>query len=448
MRRPTRIALWASTLALSACAPREPVRLRWAEHSTPLVQAVKPTLSVTSIEAAPSSPAKARDFSERTAAAYIAALADKIPDPDAFRSAVAAGIAPGKIGDTDQTRLSRTMVIAVGKQGYQAGHRLVVADVVIVPIGFAFGDFTLAASKYETIDLENVSVQSTTTAKIDVAPKFGSVEATDASLTQEEKAGTSYTNRARIEALTPDFRPDRIEIYQQSGPNEDLTGTVLISASVRPVALEPTAQRQQLTALGLPDAEPFRFRVDQAEPQVIVAKVALADEKGHALAPDAASITTAVDQIWRARPLYVCAAMSYVERVPHNGTARFFDEGRQVVTEQTGTVEGQVFQLVPAEEVSRPLWSITDAQGGGVMIDVDGKPAPFSFTDFLQASRFAAWVNAGHATKVGTRLLWTSANGAPSRLAIAAGRELAVTRTFGAGPAPVVGKQNCTVPSR
>ena len=360
---------------LAGCAARQPVRLRWADTSTPLEQTVVPTLAISSTEAEPQAGARVKDFSERGGAAYIQALAAKLKDPAEFRAAVAAGIAPPKIGDADHTKLARVLSIGIGKSGYQAGQRLVAARVTIVPVGFAFADFTLATSKYETIDLENVSVQSTTTAKIGIAPSLGSViEAADASLSQEEKAGTTYTNRARIEALTPDFRPDRIEIYQQSAPNEDLTGTVLISAAVRPIGLGAEAKVQRLAALGLAGRGDLDFPSDQTSDETVVAKLHITDDKGGLLAPAKSAITTVVDRIWLARPLMACAALDYVERVPRAGTQRYFDEGRQVVVEREGSLAGKLYQLVPAEEVARPLWGLAD-------------PSPLTTTSTRAASR-------------------------------------------------------------
>ncbi len=424
---------------LAGCAGAQPVRLRWADQSTPLVQTVVPTLSVSSIEASGPGAAKIRDMAERSAAAYIDALAGKISEPDAFRAAVAGGIAPGKASDADQTKLSRTLAIGIGKRGYQAGHRFLAARVVIEPIGFEFADLTQVTSRYSSINLETVSVQSTTTAKVGIAPEFGNViEAAEASLSREEKAGTTYVNQARVEALTADFQPDRITIYQQSAPNEDLTGLVLASVSVRPVALDDAAKAALATRLGVPTSE-LDFNVDQSSPQTVVAQLKLSDEAGRQLAPDKASITTVVNQAWTPRPLRVCAAMSYVERVPSTATARFYDEGRQIVTERADALPGRLFTLVPASDVAKPLWGIV-AGPSYLEIDTPAGHSPFSFTDPIQASRFASWMAETRATRVGEKRLWALGDdGKLRQLSAGAGGAVRVERielTRSATPVP------------
>lgn len=423
----------AAAVALGGCANDQPVRTRWAELSAPLVQPVAPTLSVSSVEAA-SPPSKVRDLSERGGAAYVEALAAKIAEPDAFREALAAGIAPGKKGDADQTRLARTLAIGVGKRGYQAGQRFVVARVVIVPIGFAFNDLTQVTSKYSTIDLETVSVQSTTSAKIGIAPEFGNViEAGEASFSQERKAGTTYVNQARIEALTADFQPGRIEIYQQSAPNEDLTGLVLASVGVRPVSMDDDAKKALFEKLKVVPTKPLDFNIDQTKPETVVVELKLADDKGAPLAAGKASITTAVNTVWMSRPLVVCAGMDYVTRVPSEETARFFDEGRQVVTESEGRLAGRLFVLVPAEEVARPLWGIKHG-AGFLEIDTSTGTSPFSFRDPLQASRFASWMTEHRATSVGEKRLWTSATGVSKPFAFGKGDTVRVERLSWSAP--------------
>jgi hypothetical protein len=393
-------------LLAAACTTSQPVRLRYAEGSTALQGTVTPTLAVFSSPAA-TSPAKARDFSERASASYIEALADKIAGADDFRAAVAAAVAPSKAGDADRTSLARTITLGIGKSGYSAGQRFIATRTVVIPIGFKFADFDSATSKYQTIDLETVSVSSTTTAKVGIAPEFGStIEAAEASLSREDEAGTTYVNRAIVESLTADLQPDRLEIFQQSAPNEDLTGTVLISAAVRPVSLTPADQTALAARLGIvPDALPA-MPVDPATYETVVTKMEITDKAGTLLPPGKSTITTAVNTIWRSRPLYVCAAMTYVERVPSPATARFFDEGRQVVTERSLALPGKLYLLVPAEEVAAPLWGVV-GDYGALLIATDTKPQTLAFADPLQASRFAAWLVAKRSAAVGAQSIYT-----------------------------------------
>lgn len=434
----------AAAALVSGCAVKDPVRTRWAELSSPLVENVQPTLSISSIEAV-SPPAKLRDLAEGTGAAYVEALAGKIADADSFRAAVASGIAPKRIADADETRLSRTVAISTGKTGYQAGQRFIATRVVIEPIGFAFADATQVTSKYATIDLETVSVESSTSAKISISPQLGNViEAGEASFSRDDKIGSSYTNSARIEALSMDFRADRIEIYQQSGPNEDLTGIVLANVGVRPVALDRPAQLQLFKDLDVAPSE-FEFGVDQTSPETVVADMKLADDKGKRLAPVKASLTTVVNNMWVQRPLYVCAAMSYITRIPTPETARFFDEGRQVVRELAGRLEGQTFLFVPAEEVSQPLWSIRVGKTT-LKIDTPSGRSSFSFTDPVQASRFTAWLTSSRATSIGGKRLWMlGEKGKDVALAHGKGLVIEVQPNFSADAAPAPPARPCHI---
>jgi len=98
--------------------------------------------------------------------------------------------------------------------------------------------------------------------------------------------------------------------------------------------------------------------------------------------------------------------MHYVERVPSKATARFFDEGRQVVTEQSRALAGKLYLLVPVEEVAPPLWGIS-GDYGALLIATDTKPQTLAFADPLQASRFVAWLLEKRPAAVGTRNLYT-----------------------------------------
>jgi len=396
-------------VALGACALAGcntlPTRERYAEKSTVLNQSVKPRLSISSV-AASDAKLNVRDFPEGVGAAYIEALAAKTKDADAFRTAVAGAIKPGKTADADQTKLSRTFAIGIGKTGYQDGQRFLTTRVIMEPVGFVFSDYTLATSKYQTVDLENVSISSETTASLDLAPKLGHVvEAVDASVSQTRRAGTSYVNQSRTESLSVYFAANRIEILQRATAAEDLTGITLLSAAVQPVTA---------------DQDVFR---------TVVARASLTDDAGTALPYPKASVTTVRNQMWTPRPLLVCARLDYVERLPKNNTQRFVDEGKQIIEERDGSTEPRLYLVVPPEEVAPPLWGIVDNTGGFLAIDTSTTPQALSFTSPTDASEMAYWLARNGAPAIGSRALYLpDAGGALKPLTKVAKRELSVLR--------------------
>ena len=394
------ISLLAAAGLLTGCIGREPVRTRWAEGSTPLDEASNLRLSISSI-AAETTATKARDLPDAAAAAYLTALGTKLAGAEEFRAAAADAIKPGKRGDADRTVLSRTIAIGLSKRGYSATRRLLLTRVTMVPQNFVFAGYTLAKSEYQLVDLENVALSRTTTAKVAVAPKFGSVvEAGEASLTQENKEGTTYVNRERTETLSIDYRPDRIELYQRGTAGSDLTGQLLLNASVRPLTL------------------------DAAEYETVVGAHKIVAANGADLPPAKASMTTVVDKILRSQPLIVCAGVDYVERRVVGG-AQFVDEGRQRVVEERSLTAPRMYELIAGDQVAPPLWGVVTG-AGFLAVDTSRGPQSFSFANEVDATRFASWMARTGAAKVGRLRLYGSTVAGVEPLSVLKGRDVRV----------------------
>ncbi len=266
------------------------------------------------------------------------------------------------------------MLLGVQRGAYRPGDRLLATTISIRPTaGARFTDYSLAATDRTAINIGAVSVTDQRSGNIAVAP--GPVAALAEGLSAGFAASRTQTGSRNIVAnteLSVHVAPDEIDAYRTGAEGLDLTGNTLIK-----LALQLPTRDARTYMLGAP---------------------ILIDDAGKPLPPEKVTMDTGRITLDAARDLYVCARLTYTDRVITGGRASY-DEGRQTVTLRSGASPWTPFLIVPSQDLETPLWVVASGHGV-VFFDDHIRRSQLTFDDPAAAEDFTRWLRTNRRSRL------------------------------------------------
>lgn len=281
------------------------------------------------------------------------------------------------------TSFNRTLVITVSKKGtYHPGERIVRSRIIITPKKFKFSNYTIAATEYSTVDIDNITTKQTIGYGADLSPTlpFGS---TKLSATYSNSIEDMAKISQRVEQLTVSIDKGSLIVYRESERGIDLTGNTLIRISLQPED---------------PDSDKF---VDK---QVIVNYLNIKDAKGLLLSEKQASIGFITATITKPKDDFsIDASMEYIIRRITSGASTYTesDDEIQWVVSPVPPLEHE-FLLIAKREMEVPRWVIVTPEEQTLMIETLSGTQQIRFTNFGTAQEFVGWLKINKASKVGS----------------------------------------------
>jgi hypothetical protein len=373
-------------LMLTACCANAPLDQRWASDHPPTYETVAdtapgaPRLWVAATPAEASGGIKPKDLADHAGAAYFEQLGKLTQTSGDFIK-----LAGKPIGEQNKkintTSIDRILIIAVSRPDFSPGDRLIRTKVTLKPQNFKFSNYTVAATAYSTINIDNISHTKTNSVGGEFDPTFTGKITGSGKLTAS--SSDSVTNTAQIsqqiEQLTVSVEDDNLIIYREGERGLDLTGTTLIKLSLS--VKDPNAGTS------------IEYTVDSA--------TLYKDDK--ALDPAVATLTLAETVVAKPVDYQVKASLEYVERHVVAG-AQTYTESDDTIKFISGTTPAKEssFTVLNMSEMVIPRWVIRAGKGGPALnIDASVGDREAVFTNYESAQMFAHWLSLKKATAVG-----------------------------------------------
>jgi hypothetical protein len=374
------LAVSTAAIALAGCGT-DATLMRYASDPKDLPAPAPPKLFVSSAPADASDPLTFKALPERAQAEYISVLGANEKDPKKLRASLAEPLSKGASAAIDRTKFSRVMVVGLQRTSIRPGDRYLSSVIEIKPEGnsFEFSGYKSAATAWTTVNIGTVSISNQTSTKAEIDPKFGgTLIGTGSASVGVVTTNTANRNISDRQQFSVDVLPDKVTIYQTGTEGIDLTGDALISLTVR---MPPDAGQRYV--IGKPD---------------------LREDDGTLKKPDKVGITFSKAMLVPPTDLYVCARVTYVERVVDSGS-HFYDEGRQTGEPKTSPpTPWTPFRIVPQQDVNYPLWAIGTPHAY-LSYDDGLVVREILFDDYELAEDFAAWLKRNKTDKVGKYVL-------------------------------------------
>jgi len=351
---------------------------------------LKPSVTVYSHASPPKTTSNltVKDLSDHGQAAFIQALAESGSKSDDIRAILAKPSAssstltltPKKV----ENHFDRTLVATVTK-GLDAepGDRLMWTWILIRPDNFKFASYTVLATNNETLNIEHVQNQTSTSIQGQASATLPSPAKPSVGITASY--GNQYTTSADINQQyvknSVDIFPNFLRIYRESERNLDVAGNTLIN----------------LTVLADP----------KDESRVLLASNPVLSKNGKPLTPSAAKVdyellvipppddlTAHVSLVYQFRKI-TCGSESYVE-------------GKQSVRIEQNATPWEPVKIVLADEVRPRKWKIGACQGKQSTnptpieaITPNAEQVDLVFDDYETARNMARWMKATQAHSIG-----------------------------------------------
>lgn len=347
-----------------------------------------------------------KDLSDRGQATFIDRLTRKGAKPDEIRAALAKPIttAPGSTADSniltkkELYRFDRTLVATVTKGlAEKPGDRLIWTWILIKPKNFEFTGYTIVATDNETLNIEHIQNQTTTQIQGQVGATVPGPAKISPSVTGS--ISNQYATAADIfqqyEKLGADIFPRFLRVYRESERNQDVTGNTLISVSML--------------------ADPKFLFLPVKPDSVIVGSNLTITKDGVLLSPKKASLDVELIKDPPHCPLQAQVRLIYeIRRITSN--ERSYVEGEQKVSIEQHATPWHIVELVSADDVVPAEFGIFDANRIGIFAKVPtGENLPLAFADYDTARAMANWMNAQHASRIGTKGIQLTLGGTPIR---------------------------------
>lgn len=388
------------TATITACAPKAPFDNRWAEKS-PVPQTVEdskdlnnpniPQLSIAAVPTESGSRMKPKDLPDHAGASYFEQLAKFSKTASEFVKLSGIPLGPNE-KTLDTTSFDRTLVITVSKGAYRPGERIVRTRVTITPNNFSFSNYTIAATEYSTINIDNVTSTQSVGYGAELSPNLTGTIAGTGNLSANYSNAISNTAQIsqRIEQLTVSIRGDSLIVDRESERGLDLTGNTLIRLSLKVMD---------------PDDDKF---VDH---QVIVNSTKIRDDQG-LLSPEKASISFITATITKPIDFKAEASIEYVRRMILNGASTYTESDDEIQWVVNPAPAPKIeFTLLPRREMEVPRWVIrTSDQKQTLFIKTLEGIRQVRFTDFGAAQELVGWLKNMCASKVGSQSLLIAKN--------------------------------------
>jgi hypothetical protein len=360
-------------LALLAGCASGPTLNRWSRaEGVPAYS--PPTLFVGSAPTPGGDALSVKALPDRAGAAYIAALAIREKTSKDLRAAVAKEIVGPPSDQKDLTRIGRVLVVSVQRPAPRPGDRFLATTISIRPWNFRFTDYQMAATERTVINIGAVSVADQRSANIALTPGPASAAAEGlAASVAATRTTTAARNIVGAAELSVHVAPERIDIYRTGAEGSDLTGNTLVKL-----------------ALQLPDSGTVDYAV--ARPHTL-------GDDGTVLTPAKATLDVGFLAMAPAIDLYVCARLTYEDRVVTGG-GQFYDEGRQTVAIRSESLGWRPFLIVPFQDIETPLWVIASPDGP-VQFNGGLQWRTLTFDDYSEAEAFRMWMTVQKASFIG-----------------------------------------------
>jgi hypothetical protein len=275
--------------------------------------------------------------------------------------------------EDDRTVLRRTIVATINRGEYRPADRFVNFRLRIEPVNFEFSAYSGTETDYSAIDIENFSLTKTRSAGLELGG--GAPVAAKANLNNE---------RASTETSTTNIDYNTLDIYREAERGIDLSGNTLVNVSL-------TAKQDE--------------RDTQIKPDLIVTSMSIRQDEKF-LPAEKASLTTAHLLYLKPRDLTARLTFDYVIR---RVLARSNDyaEHDQTVSYEEGRCTNAI--IVAARDLDIPRWNVVALHNGRklapVNIDSELGAQALTFTNYIDALRFSAWMMKVGATRVGKSAL-------------------------------------------
>lgn len=380
---------------ITACAPKAPLDNRWAEKSQ-VPQTVEdskdlnnpnsPQLWIAAVPTESGSRMKPKDLLDHAGASYFEQLANFSKTASEFVELSGAPLGPNE-KTLDTTSFDRTLVVTVSKGAYSPGERIVRTKVAITPKNFSFSNYTIAATEYSTINIDNITSTQSVGYGAELSPNLTGTIAGTGKLSANYSNAISNTAQIsqRIEQLTVSIRGDSLIVDRESERGLDLTGNTLIRLSLRVKAPYDDSLVDSL---------------------VIVNSTKIRDDKG-LLSPEKASISFITATITKPIDFKADASIEYVRRRILNGASTYTESDDEIQWVVNPLPAPKIeFTLIPRREMEVPRWVImTSDQKQALLIKTLGGTQQFMFTDFGAAQELVGWLKKMCASKVGSQPL-------------------------------------------
>lgn len=347
-------------------------------------------------------PVGIKDFSDHGQAALILAMAQKGAKPDQIRAALAkpitddANTSSNSASSRDSFSFDRTLVATVSK-GLMArpGDRLMWTWILVKPLNFEFAGYTILATDNDTLTIEKVQNQTTTTLRGEITASLPGPAKVEPSASGE--VANQYTTSADINQQYVrngvDVQPRFLRIYRESERNLDVAGNTLI----------------KLSLVAKPDTLYGKYQPPQ---KVLRATNPKLFKEGKLLAPmEAALDVSSVTLPFRCDLLAEVRLIYQMRKIDSN--ERSYVEGEQRVTIEQDASEWRKQVIMKADEVAPPSWEIYDGSRQIYGTTVNNERLPLIFTNYDAARDMASWMMAERATRIGKTPLQLTAGGEP-----------------------------------
>ncbi len=302
-------------------------------------------------------------------------------------AAVAKALKPAASFASDLTLLKRVLVFTIAKGAYRPANRIVRLRIKLLPENFAFSDYAASATSYSSVTVDKLDLAQDNS----VAGATGVTGLGQLSATADRKLDESSEISLHPLDLNVNLDGPELVIDREAERGQELAGNILVKITLRPQPPLP----------GKPDQEQVRY-------DLIETDMKLQDDKtGSDLAPQRASISTALLRHFAPRDLTARVSLDYVERDVLSGQNSYAESDQTVSFATPGSPDACSWSgitVVSASDLFVPLWGI-DAGGGVVEIEDAAGYRPLAFEDPVAATDALKWMSRRHARTIGERHL-------------------------------------------
>jgi hypothetical protein len=396
MRRIPKLLFALVALASASCTPDPKLALRSANDPQlpPGQPGIRLTVGSSSSEAA--SPAAASKD-----ASAIATKGGDVPtsvlviNADAKDvAAVEKALKPEQKFATDLTALKRVLVFTISKGAYRPADRIVRLRIRVSPTNFAFSDYAASATSYSSVTIDKLDLTQDNSISGTINPTFATGLTGIAQLTASADRKLDETSEIALHPLDLNVNLDGPELVidREAERGQELAGNILVKITVRPI---PRIADQS-------DEQEILY-------DLVATDMKLLDEKtGVDLAPEKASISTALLRHFAPSDLKAHVMLEYVERHVLAGQNTYAEYNQTVSFDSPSDPDACSWSdvtVVSATDLYVPLWGI-DAVGNGVIEIQDAAGyRPLAFEDPVDATDVLKWMSRRSARVIGERRL-------------------------------------------
>jgi len=378
-------------LLTSACGPLRPRLTRWHDQLSAPVGANPDELDfgVFGLNPTPEPRGfRATDLTERGQAALVQALGGLTKDPRDLLGALGRRITPPAVppGDVDMTVIDRRLVFSVTHMPLHPADRLHMITMRLLPnqAGVQFQNWSLLATKYETINLGSLTFDQKDTTKLETGLAPGVIEQLKepkASLESVRNLKEEVALKAKYAALSGRLATNEMFIFEKGAPGVDLTGVIAVDVTLQvpqlsiPWTITYLEKLFDTTGTPTPRAATFRNR-----------------SLNFPVAPD--RITGCAELV------------AYTRRVCGGGTTMTESDDCAILTR---TVKAADVVLVP--ELRAQVYQVADTHGRGA-VSFAAPVSPLAFLTLEAAEEFLRYLQLGRTPLIGPAKLVLEMGGA------------------------------------